>query len=222
MVLAVAVAAGLFIHRCTNYPSGQPDASAPAGASSVPSDSAVSAPVILDTVYVEIAEKEKVPIVREHKADAGQGEAETPAASETVILIPVQELSGLIPEKAGRSISLATQSPDHISVSYSGEVDLPVLGKQKMDFTTRFRIVEAKGDRLVLQLDSGAGTNAAADLIAPLVLERLPEGLVESFSSGRAVVNLSAVPQIRKHLSGISLTGISVDESNIRLSAVKK
>ena len=65
MVLAVAVAAGLFIHRCTNYPSGQPDASAPAGASSVPSDSAVSAPVILDTVYVEIAEKEKVPIVRD-------------------------------------------------------------------------------------------------------------------------------------------------------------
>ena len=64
--------------------------------------------------------------------------------------------------------------------------------------------------------------NLAAELASPLLLERLPAGLVESFSSGRAVVNLQAIPQYRKRLSGYSITGISVDERNIRFAAVKK
>ncbi len=211
--LAVAVAASLFLRKCPDTRFGQTDSSAPAAEV----DSAAEAPVVRDTVYVQV-EGETVPVVRERKGK----HADTPVSEETVISLPVSDVAGFIREKSGRDIGLTTTAPDRISVSYSGKVDLPLLGEQNMDFAADFRVVEVKDNRMVLQLDSGTAMNLAADLVAPLVLERLPAGLVESFSSGRAVVNLSAVPQLKRRLSSVSLTGISVDESVIRFTTVPK
>ena len=227
LAIAVAVAASLLYRRCTTAPEG-PSASAQA-------DSAGTAPVVRDTVYVNV-DGETVPVVRERKIEAGerrgkvsgQDEASAseqgpaPAAAETVIAIPVSDITGIIRQKSGRDIVLSTKAPDHIDVSYSGKVDIPLLGEQDMDFTAGFKVVDVQDDRMVLQMDSGTAMNLAADLIAPLILERLPAGLVESYSNGRAVVNLSAVPQFSKRLSGLSITGITVDESNIRFATVKK
>ena len=145
-----------------------------------------------------------------------------PAAVETIVSVPVKDIAGLIRQKSGRDIGLSTKAPDRISVSYGGKVDIPLLGEQKMDFSADFRVVEVKGDRLVLQLDNGAAMNAAADLVAPHILQRLPAGLVESFSSGRAVVNLSAVPSLKKQLKSMDIVGFSVDEETIRLRTVRK
>ena len=97
-----------------------------------------------------------------------------------------------------------------------------MLGEQGMNFSAAFKVIEVKGDRLVLQLDSGAAMNAAADLLAPRILERLPVGLVDSFSNGRAVINLSAVPQLKKQLKSVDIVGFSLDEEAISLKAVKK
>jgi hypothetical protein len=116
---------------------------------------------------------------------------------------------------------VSTKAPDHIDISYAGKMDIPLLGEQDMDFTAGFKVVDVKGDSMVIQLDSGTALNLAADLVAPLVLDRLPAGLVESYSNGRAVINLQAIPQYSKRLSGYSITGISVDESNIRFATVQ-
>jgi hypothetical protein len=97
-----------------------------------------------------------------------------------------------------------------------------MIGEQDMNFSADFKVVEVKGDRLVVQLDSGAALNAAADLLAPRIMERLPEGLVDSFSNGRAVINLSAVPQLKKKLNGVEIVGFSLDQEAISLRAVKK
>ena len=145
-----------------------------------------------------------------------------PAAAETIVSVPVKDIAGLIRQKSGRDIGLSTKAPDRISVSYGGKVDIPLLGEQKMDFSADFRVIEVKGDRLVLQLDNGAAMNAAADLVAPHILQRLPAGLVESFSSGRAVVNLSAVPSLKRQLKSMDIVGFSVDEETIRLRTVRK
>ena len=91
-----------------------------------------------------------------------------------------------------------------------------------MDLAADFKIVEVKGDRMVLQMDSGAAMNVVADLFSSTIMGYLPAGLVESFSGGRAVVNLSAVPQLRKRLEGVDLVGFSVDETGIRLRTVAK
>ena len=213
--LAVALAASLFLHR---KPTAQPEASAPTGADS----SVVSAPVVRDTVYVTV-DDESLPVIRERKVETEKPGKDAPAAAaETVVTVPVKDINGLIREKSGRDVTLTTQAPDRLTLTYSGKVDIPMLGEQSMDFSAGFKIVEVQGDRMVLQLDSGSAMNIAADLVAPYIIERLPAGLVDSFSNGRAVINLSAVPQLKKRLSGVSLTGVSVDEESIQLRAVKK
>lgn len=212
--IAVAVAASLFIHRNPARPSGQPEASpAPAGEA----DSTIA--VIRDTVYVEV-DDQPIPVVRERKVEAGEREAETPV--ESVVMVPLQEINGLVREKSGRDIILSTQAPDRIVLTYSGKVDVPMIGEQGVNFSAGFKVVEVKGDRLVLQLDSGAAMNLAAEALAPHVMERLPAGLVDSFSDGRAVINLSAVPQLKKKLDSQEIVGFSLDEDAISLKVVPK
>ena len=221
LAIAVAIAASLLYRRCTTGPEG-PAASARA-------DADAAAPVVRDTVFVDV-DGEKVPVVRERKGETGErpGKNENTASTapsapaETVIAIPVSDITGVIRQKSGRDITVSTKAPDHIDISYSGKVDIPLLGEQNMDFTAGFKVVDVQDDRMVLQMDSGTAMNLAADLVAPLILERLPAGLVESYSNGRAVVNLTAIPQYSKRLSGLSITGITVDDSNIRFATVKK
>ena len=51
---------------------------------------------------------------------------------------------------------------------------------------------------------------------------RLPAGLVDSFSNGRAVINLSAIPQLKKQLKSVDIVGFSIDSDEIRLRTVEK
>ena len=214
--LAVAVAASLFLLRKPDVPSGKPDTPAlDSGADSA------AVTVVRDTVLVTV-DGESVPVVRERKVEAGESDSDASVVEETVVSVPVKDLNGLLREKSGRDLSLRTEAPDRIVLTYAGKVDIPMLGEQGMDFSAAFKVIEVKGDRLVLQLDSGAALNAAADLLAPRILERLPAGLVDSFSNGRAGINLSAVPSLKKRLSGVSLSGVSVDAESISLHAVKK
>ena len=243
--IAVAVAASLFLHR---KPAGEPEASAPAASSASAPEAGSPGTVVRDTVYVTV-DDEKVPVIRERKVETGKphenarggasedvsddvsGEAsvEAPAASdapaaavETVVAVPVKDLNGLLRDKSGRDITLTTQAPDRILLTYAGKVDVPVLGEQSMHFTAGFKIIEVKGDRLTLQFDSGVAKNAAADLFAPRILERLPAGLVDSYANGRAVINLSAVPQLKKQLKTLDIVGFSLDADEIRLRTVEK
>ncbi len=243
--IAVAVAASLFLHR---KPAGEPEASAPAASSASAPEAGSPGAVVRDTVYVTV-DDEKVPVIRERKVETGKphenahggasgdvsgevsGDAsgEAPAASdapvtaaETVVAVPVKDLNGLLRDKSGRDITLTTQAPDRILLTYAGKVDVPVLGEQSMHFTAGFKIIEVKGDRLTLQIDSGVAKNAAADLFAPRILERLPAGLVDSYANGRAVINLSAVPQLKKQLKTLDIVGFSLDEDEIRLRTVEK
>ena len=243
--IAVAVAASLFLHR---KPAGEPEASAPAASSASAPEAGSPGTVVRDTVYVTV-DDEKVPVIRERKVETGkphenarggasedvsddvsrEASVEAPAASdapaaavETVVAVPVKDLNGLLRDKSGRDITLTTQAPDRILLTYAGKVDVPVLGEQSMHFTAGFKIIEVKGDRLTLQIDSGVAKNAAADLLAPRILERLPAGLVDSYANGRAVVNLSAVPQLKKQLKSLDIVGFSLDEEAISLRTVGK
>ena len=215
--IAVAVAASLFLHR---NPAGP---SAPVSA-----ETEFSGPVVRDTVYVKV-DGETVPVVRDRTVETGKPDEDAPAASdapaatvETVVAVPVEVLNELVRGKSGRDVTLSTSAPDKITMSYAGKVDLPMLGEQDMNFSVDFKVVEVTGDRLVLQLDSGAAMNLAADAVAPYVLKRLPAGLVDSFSNGRAVINLSAIPQLKKQLKSVDIVGFSIDSDEIRLRTVEK
>ena len=213
--IAVAVAASLLLHRKT---AGEPEASSPAAEADAPEN------VVRDTVYVKV-DGESVPVVRERTVETGTSDEDAPAAAavtETVVAVPVKDLNSLVRGKSGRDITVTTKAPDKISLAYAGNVDIPVLGEQAMNFSADFKVVEVTGDRLVLQLDSGAAMNLAADAVAPYVLKRLPAGLVDSFSNGRAVINLSAIPQLKRQLKSMDIVGFSIDENEIRLRTVEK
>ena len=235
--IAVAVAASLFLHRRSGTPAGP---SAPVSA-----ETEFSGPVVRDTVYVKV-DGETVPIVRERKVEAGKSRKDAPGAGEsagsdapaasnapaasdapaatveTVVAVPVKVLNELVRDKSGRDVTLSTSAPDKITMAYAGKVDLPMVGEQDMNFSVDFKVVEVTGDRLVLQLASGAAMNLATDAVAPYVLKRLPAGLVDSFSNGRAVINLSAIPQLKKQLKSVDIVGVSIDSDEIRLRTVEK
>ena len=217
--IAVAVAASLFLHRRSGTPAGP---SAP-----VSTETEFSGPVVRDTVYVKV-DGETVPVVRERTVETGKPDEDAPAASdapatvvEAVVAVPVTALNELVRDKSGRDVTLSTSAPDKITMSYAGKVDLPMLGEQDMNFSVDFKVVEVTGDRLVLQLASGAAMNLAADAVAPYVLKRLPAGLVDSFSGGRAVINLSAIPQLKKQLKSVDIVGFSIDSVTGALTEVR-
>ena len=216
--IAVAVAASLFLHR------KPADSSAPAASSSAAVEAESLETVIRDTVYVKV-DGESVPVVRERTVETGEPDEDAPATAaitETVVSVPVEELNSLVRGKSGRDITLTAEAPDKITLSYAGKVDLPMLGEQDMNFSADFKVVEVTGDHLVLQLDSGAAMNLAADAVAPYVLKRLPADLVDSFSNGRAVINLSAIPQLKRQLKSMDIVGFSIDSDEIRLRTVEK
>ena len=216
--IAVAVAASLFLHR------KPADSSAPAASSSAAVEAESLETVIRDTVYVKV-DGESVPVVRERTVETGEPDEDAPATAaitETVVSVPVKELNSLVRGKSGRDITLTAEAPDKITLSYAGKVDLPMLGEQDMNFSADFKVVEVTGDHLVLQLDSGAAMNLAADAVAPYVLKRLPADLVDSFSNGRAVINLSAIPQLKRQLKSMDIVGFSIDSDEIRLRTVEK
>ena len=216
--IAVAVAASLFLHR------KPADPSAPAASSSAAVEADSPETVVRDTVYVKV-DGESVPVVRERTVETGEPDEDAPstaAVTEMVVSVPVKELNSLVRGKSGRDITLTAEAPDKITLSYAGKVDLPMLGEQNMNFSADFKVVDVTGDHLVLQLDSGTAMNLAADAVAPYVLKRLPAGLVNSFSNGRAVINLSAIPQLKKQLKSVDIVGFSIDEDAIRLRTVQK
>ncbi|MBO6028039.1 MAG: hypothetical protein J6P75_02420 [Bacteroidales bacterium] len=218
--IAVAVAASLFLHR----KSVAPEVSGETGSA----DTASVGSVVRDTMYVTV-DDEMIPVVRERKVETGVPDKDTsvdtnaPAATgETVVSVPVKDLNDLVRDKSGRDITLTTQAPDRITLTYAGKVDVPMLGEQGVNFSANFKIIDVQGDRLILQLDNGAAMNAAADLLAPRILERLPAGLVDSFSGGRAVINLSAIPSLKKRLKSLDIVGFSLDGDAISLRTVRK
>ena len=142
MAIAVAVATSLLYRRCTTVPGGS--------SSSAPADSVL---VVRDTAYYRV-DGETVPVVTERPAEPAGGASASsstsaPAPAETVVSIPVKDITSLIRDKSGRDINVTTKAPDHIDISYSGAVDIPLLGEQNVDFTAGFKVVEVVDDRMV-------------------------------------------------------------------------
>lgn len=216
--LVVVLAARFFFHRSPSA-SGRGETAD----SLVVAADGDSIPVVRDTVYVTVDDR-PVAVVRERPLETEAAEAgePAPAAVETVIAVPLEEIASLIRIKSGRDISLSAEAPDRITFFYSGKVDVPMVGEQEMNLSAGFKVVEVSGDRLVLQLDSGSAMNLAAEAFAPIILEHLPKGFVQSFSGGRAVIFLSAFPQLKQRLQSREIVGFSLDEEEIRLRTVEK
>ena len=94
----------------------------------------------------------------------------------------------------------------------------PLTHKVSADVT----VVELALPRAVLQLDAGRAGNFALDMASQKLLEKLPAGLVESFSGGRIVLNLDAVPQLKALFARLQVNSLTFYGSSLSLDASLK
>ena len=130
------------------------------------------------------------------------------------------ELSRLFREKSGQSLGLRYKDADTLTFIYDATITLPILNKPVTHtINVDMRVVEFAPPRAVLQFDAGPAGNMALDMASRKLLDKLPEGLVESFQSGRAVLCLDAVPQLKTLFEHLTVNDISFYDQSLRIDA---
>ena len=135
-----------------------------------------------------------------------------------VISASYDELSQLVREKSGQTVGFQYKSADTLTLTYEASISLPVINRPiTHTVAADVQLVEFDGTRAVLQFDVGKFGNMALDMVSQKLLERLPAGLMESFSGGRAVMNLTAVPQLGELLSRMQVNSLSFYSNSLSL-----
>ena len=81
------------------------------------------------------------------------------------------------------------------------------------------RLAELAFPRVTLQLDAGGAGNMALDMASGMLLKRLPEGLVEDFSGGQAVLNLGALEPVKALSEKLQINSLLFREEGMCLDA---
>ena len=133
------------------------------------------------------------------------------------------EIIGLVREKTGQSVGIRYKNPDTLTVSYNASIPLPIFSfPLARTLSADVRLVELSGPRAVLQVDAGMAGNMALDMVSKKLLARLPEGLVEQFSGGRAVLNLAAVPQFKTLFDRMTVNALTFHDRSLSIDAAIK
>ena len=140
-----------------------------------------------------------------------------------ILSVSYDEISRLVREKSGQSIGIRNKDIDTLTLSYEATIPLPIINRPiTHTVSADVRIEELAPPRVVLQLDAGKAGNMALDMASQRLLARLPAGLVTSFSGGRAVLDLSAVPKLAKLLDRLEINNLSFYSNSLGLDAVLK
>ena len=135
-----------------------------------------------------------------------------------VISSSYDEISRLVRERTGQNIGISLKDTDTLTISYEASVTIPLLNRPVTHTVSAdVRVVELDLPRAVLQLDAGKAGNLALDLASQKLLQKLPEGLVESFSGGRAVLNLAAVPQAKALFERLKVNSLCFYSTSLNL-----
>lgn len=135
-----------------------------------------------------------------------------------VISASYDEISQLVRQRSGQSVGIQYKGPDKLTFTYEASISLPVINRPiTHTVSADLQLVEFDGRRAVLQLDAGKAGNMALDMASQKLLQKLPEGFVESFSGGRAVLNLAAIPQLARLLERVQVNSLSFYSSSLSL-----
>ena len=134
-----------------------------------------------------------------------------------------EEITRLVREKSGQQIGLQYKDADTLTLSYDAPIPIPITRKPLTHkVSADVTVVELALPRAVLQLDAGRAGNFALDMASQKLLEKLPAGLVESFSGGRIVLNLDAVPQLKALFARLQVNSLTFYGSSLSLDASLK
>ena len=124
-----------------------------------------------------------------------------------------KELNGLIREKARiEGLSLAFDSSDTTQVSYQ----LKILG---ITSTVSFqvKVLSIEGSRITAEIHAGCIGDLILDVAKKSIIQKTPEGLIESFDNKTAVVNLGAIPELQSVFDTLTVNSISFTERTVCL-----
>ena len=137
-----------------------------------------------------------------------------------ILSISYDEISELVREKSGQVIGLQYKAADTLTLHYQASIPLPVI---KRPITTTVsadvQLVELDLPRVVIQLDAGKAGNLVLERFSQKLLAKLPTGLVETFTGGRAVLNLAAFPQLTPVFERMKVNNLSFFEMSLSLDA---
>ena len=137
-----------------------------------------------------------------------------------ILSISYDEICNLVREKSGQVIGIQYKDIDTLTLSYEASISLPVINRPiTHTVAADVRVVELDLPRAVLQLDAGRAGNMALDMASQRLLAKLPAGLVESFSGGRAVLNLAAVPKLARIFERLKVNNLSFYNTSFSLDA---
>lgn len=133
------------------------------------------------------------------------------------------EINRLVREKSGQTIGIQYKDIDTLTLSYEASIPIPVISRPLTHTVSAdVQLVELALPRVVLQFDAGKAGNLALDMASRKLLERLPAGLVEEFTGGRAVLNLDAVSKLRTLLARLQVNSLSFYSTSLSLDAALK
>lgn len=137
------------------------------------------------------------------------------------VSISLTELTYLIQKETGQSVRLAYKSSDEVVVSYKVSVNTRLFGPISKQLQTSVKLLSVSTDKVDFQLDAGM-LNGVLALASSFLLNKLPPGLLESFSNGRGTLSLSAIPQLKPVLDRLEIEDVWLDSTNLHLDARTK
>ena len=130
------------------------------------------------------------------------------------------EITRLIHEKSGQHIGLQYKNADTLTVSYEASIPIPILNRPLTHTVSAdVQLVGLNLPHVVLLFDAGKTGNLAMDMVAKPLLAKLPAGLVEHFSGGRAELNLAVVPQLKALFERMKVNSLSFYNTAVSLDA---
>lgn len=137
------------------------------------------------------------------------------------VSISLTELTYLIQKETGQLVRLAYKSSDEVVVSYKVSVNTRLFGPISKQLQTSVKLLSVSTDKVDFQLDAGMLSGVLA-LASSFLLNKLPPGLLESFSNGRGTLSLSSIPQLKPVLDRLEIEDVWLDSTNLHLDARTK
>lgn len=133
------------------------------------------------------------------------------------------EIIRTVKEKSGQQIGIRYKDADTLTLTCEASIPIPLINRPVTHtFSADVQVVSLDLPHAVLQIDAGTAGNMALDLASQRLLSKLPAGLVEHFSGGRAVLNLDAVPRLRAFFEKMSVRQLTFYDASLSIDAELK
>ena len=133
--------------------------------------------------------------------------------------VSFDELNSLINQKTPvKGLSLSYHSADTATISYVANI----LGLLSPTLSAKVKIVSIEGSRVTAEVNAGNVGDWVLDKAKKYLMEKTPEGLLETFDGKRVVLNLDAIPEAKTVFEAIDVSGLSFTEDSVCLDASMK